>query len=329
MTTHWNAKRDLELLGSILARELEERDVAVGKNLPRALSLSVRDGNALNVDIALPVRLSRADEILLTAAASTIQFAIEDIVELSGDFADAIEEVEKRRSDLVDALSHFRRHLRKRLTALRRKGLRITGEAGMGRTNLGGVSDAWPVITLRFPGADLRPCSHSFGAEDVADIDLELAVVRDAITARSQWLDELNAVGGAGLIHPLLHAALARCGGGAAATIDRIMADPLTHQDLVDADGEHLVVYWKKGILTGTFGMAPGLRLVGDKVEFDAFPHEVSEVRSGAPLSTVIDLPALADTETEIRAASGRRGARAAITFSAAPRIFRDDGTLV
>lgn len=330
MTVHWNAKRDLDLLGRLIDRELAERDLDRAGGVGRSLTLTARENNQLNADISLPLTLARGTKINLTAVASAVEMDLDDIFALAGQFAEAIDEVESQKRDVVEAASVFRSHVRKRVAKHAKRGLRLSGEVGIGRVGVDEAADMWPVVTLHFPGEDLRPCSISFQADDVEDIDQEVANRLDAIASRSAMLDDLEAVGAAGMISPVVHEALDRCEGGAAATIQRILANPLTHQDLEDANGERLVIYWHDGVMTGTIPVGPGVRFQKNQFLFDRLPRPRGEVEIGAPLSIVLDLPGVSDLGAEIISVScSDDDERASIKVAFEPRLFRSDGTIL
>ncbi|MEL7721060.1 hypothetical protein AAG598_13560 [Citromicrobium bathyomarinum] len=330
MTVQWNVKQDLDLLRRIYKREIGERCVDnPGSAARTSFTVLSRENNPLIADISLPVQLCRGVKGELTSTVSTAEMSTDDIVELAREFAEGTEQLDSQRDLLLEEVAQLRSYLGRRLRSLRAKGLRISGEIGLGSIDTHCADDIRPMVTLRFPGEDLREGSFCFIPEGQADIAECLDELLDELTTRSDMLDMLDDVDAAAFICPLVYDALEGCEGGTISALARILADPDHVQSVTDTSGKTHTVYWDKGVLTGTITLSEGVRLIRGSIHFDTMPCEASEVEIGSQLCTVIAFPCLDEIDNKILWANGAKGEKGRILFVAEPRIFyRKDMTV-
>jgi hypothetical protein len=100
--------------------------------------------------------------------------SMEDFQETVAAFVRDVSKLENRHQEFVEDVVHFRRHLSRRLSALRRKNLEIKGSIEMGRVRVGDLSDALPILSLICIGKDLRPMTLEGDVECYDDIDVPL-----------------------------------------------------------------------------------------------------------------------------------------------------------
>lgn len=329
MNVDWNVKRDLDLLARIVNRELATRHSDERLGMAAAFKFEPRENNPRVADISLPVKIPRGIEVHLTSAVSTFRLTIDDLVGLAKRFADAVEKVYDQKSELIASRDALRSHLRKRIRALRTRGLRIDGDVGIGSVELDEADDIAPVVTLRFPGDDLRPSTIWFIPEEFADIDREIAELRGTVRDRSRRLDDLEAVGAAGYIDPIFAHAITHCEGGTAATIKRILANEAPFQDISDRKGRKLIAYWQRGMMTGTVPVADGVRLVSGRLEFSKLARPTTDILIGAPVTSIIDMPALADLDSKILSVSERLNDGISVAFVIEPLLYDSDGAIL
>ncbi|MEL7781580.1 hypothetical protein AAG607_00950 [Citromicrobium bathyomarinum] len=330
MTVQWNVKHDLDLLRRIYKREIEDRCVDNSGSAARtSFTVLSRENNPLIADISLPVQLCRGVKGELTSTVSTTEMSIDDIVDLAREFAEGAEQLDSQRKLLLEEVAQLRSYLGRRLRSLRAKGLRISGKVGLGSIGTHCADDIRPLVTLHFPGEDLRPGSFCFIPEGQADIADCLDELIDDLSMRSDKLDMLDDVDAAAFVCALVYDALEECEGGAIAALARILADPDHVQCVTDTSGKTHTVYWDKGVLTGTITLSEGVRLIKGSIHFDAMPCEASEVEIGSQLGTVIAFPCLAEIYNRILWARGAKGEKGQILFTAEPKIFyRKDMTV-
>ena len=330
MSVQWNVKQDLDLMRRVYQRALAEKYLADPVDASRqTFTLSDRENNPLVADITLPLLIARGVKGHLTSTVSTTEMTIDDIVESAREFAEAMEQIDAQRPALVEEITELRKYLVKRVRSLRAKGSRISGEIGIGAIPTNEANDVWPVVTLHFPGEDLRPGSFSFVPEGRGDIAAQLDDLTDVITTRSELLDGLDKIDAVGLVHPIVHDALDKCEGGTAPALAQIFTDPDHLQRVTDEHENNLILYWEEGILTGTIPISDGIRFVKGAIHFDAMPCSASEIQRGASLASIIVLPCLAEADARIFYASGDKGERGYVSFTVEPMLFDREGNLL
>ena len=262
MSAMWNAKKELQLAKLMLERENAARDLS----LKGAVGMRQCPRFEEQYELTLSLNLARGLTVELFDSLPKNGLSIQRLQEAVAEMAEDVSDIEDRSRDFVEDVAQFRKRLKSGLARLRRKGVRIEGSIGMPRVRVGGARDTLPVLTLTFPGEDLRPSTIEFDVECFDDIDVPLKNVAEQAAGWSRRLAELESKGAVGQIHPLLLHALGQREQPVAETLAAIHADPDAIQRIQDEDGPEFILYWSDGTLVGTFQVSEGVKYQKDRL---------------------------------------------------------------
>lgn len=293
MSVHWNGEKELRFLKMLCEREDARRGGTGMADMKGRVGVrpSVRHEHLDELTVGL--KLGRGVQVELFETIYKEPSSAKKLEETVGEMLDGIEEIDSERDRLLEQISELRSHLSRRLAQERRRGAHITGSVGLGRLGLNEVRDAAPVVSLHYLHDDLRMRHREFIADCTGDIDGWLTDIREDLLFYSFTLDILKAGGSIGQIHPLLVYALQARGFPVTETIRSRYEDMEPSWDIGHPDGESLVVYWHRGVMTGTFRLAEGIRFQKDRVTVSKEARALPKSAKGKDLGKVLGIPGL------------------------------------
>lgn len=293
MSVHWNGEKELRFLNMMCEREDARRGGTGMADMKGRVGIrpSVRHEHLNELTVGL--KLGRGVQVELFETIYKEPSSTRNLEETIGEMLDGVEEIDRERDCLLDQVSELRSHLSRRLSQERRRGAHITGSVGLGRLKLDEVRDAAPVVSLDYIHDDLRMRHREFIADGVGDIDGWLSDIRQDLLFYSFTLDLLKAEGAIGQIHPLLVYALEARDFAVIETIRSRYEDMEPSWDIGRPEGESLVVYWHRGVMTGTFRLAEGIRFQKNRVTISKEARAVPKSAKGKDLGKVLGIQGL------------------------------------
>ena len=328
MGAHWNGEKELRFIRMLCERE-DGRRGGTGLN-DMKVRVGVRPSDRyehLN-ELTMGFKLGRGVPVELFEAIRKGTLSAEDLEETIGKMLDGVEEIDSKRDYLLNQISELRSHLSRCLTRERRKGAYVSGTVGLGRLELRELRDAAPVVSLDYLHDDLRMRCREFVADRTEDIDSWLEAIREDLLYYSSTLDILKAKGSVGQIHPLLLHALEIGEFPLAETIQSWQEDKRPSRDIGRSEGESLIVYWHRGTMTGTFGLAEGIKFEKNSVTLRREVLAIPKSAKGKDLGRVLAIPSL-EGKSVISEVWQSSGGYQTLWLDADPIPFDEKGSLI
>ncbi|MCA0891268.1 hypothetical protein [Qipengyuania flava] len=295
MSMHWNSDKDLQLMKLLFERQNARRSDDTLTNLHGELRLVPHPYREHLSELTVNLKLGHKIEIDLYEEILSSNAAIDEIETALEALRDGIEDIESASDLLVADVIEFRAHLRKRLQAERRKGASIKASIGIGRVRVDYAREIGPVLTLDYVREDLRIHRTEFNVDTTAQIDEAFDDFRDELLRDSKRLNELESIGAVGQVHPLFVHALRQRNLPVEQTLRSIHGDLDMVQSIrMENDEDHIIAYWKQGVLTGTFRIDTNIGFQERRIRLDAGQKEVPVAARGREASDVLAIePAL------------------------------------
>lgn len=329
MSVHWNGDKELQFIKLLCEREDARRGgTGLADMKGRVLiqpSVRHHHMNELTVILKIGSRL----QVELFDTIYREQSSLKDLDQIVGEMLDSVEEIDRERACILDQISELRPHLSRRLAQERRRGAHIKGSIGLGRLECNEVRDATPIVCLDYLHDDLRMRRREFLADGTADIDAWLEDIRDDLLFYSWSLDVLKAGGAIGQIHPLLLYGLKTRGFRVADTIRSRYEDMEPSWDIGHPKDESLVVYWHRGVMTGTYTLAEGIEFQKDSVIVSRGALTISKSSQGKDLGKVLGIRGLEGIGVTVDEVDTSTGGSQTLWLDSEPVPFDEKGGLV
>ena len=329
MSAFWNGDKELQLIKLLCEREVSRRGATGLTDMKGRLAIQPIDRCASRSELSLSLTLGPRVGVELVGAINVGEHDLGKLEEVISEMLEGVEAIEGDRNYLIEQLSALRRHLSRRLASERRRGAYIKGSIDIGRVAVNEVREAVPVVSINCIREDLRMHLSQFVAEKATDIDSWLEEMRDDVMFYSLQLDSLKALGAVGKVHPLLVFGLKENGFCTSDVLCSAYENKNHMCDFRSDNDDRIVVYWQRGIMTGTCPIAKGIQFQGDKILMSEETLKVSKSAKGKDLGKVLAIRGVEGASITVTDVRSNVGNSQTLYFDAKPIPFNEDGDLI
>lgn len=329
MSIHWDSAKDLQLMKLILERESFRRGDAALANLKGEVRLAPHPYRDHLSELTVHLTLGHKVEIDLIEVISRSEASLDEIARASDVLLEGIDDIDRASDALVEEIVILRTHLRKKIAAERRKGARVKASIGIGRVEADYARDIGPILTLDYIREDLRVHRAEFNIDTAAQIDEVFDELRGELLLRSDQLKELDVIGAVGQVHPLFVHALHQRNLPIEETLRSIHRDLDRSQSIRMEDGNHIIVYWKNGLLTGTCILGDGIRFQERRIRLDPENKTVPMNAKGREIADLIECTPPLPSGVRIETVRKKEASGQELVLEATPIPFDSEGNLL